>query len=58
VEEEMMDQAEIDRLLLEARKTLSAREAAAIMSTKTGLPKRDLYQRLLHLNDEKKPPRK
>jgi 16S rRNA (cytidine1402-2'-O)-methyltransferase len=56
LEEEMMDQAEIDRLLLEARKTLSAREAAAIMSTKTGLPKRELYQRLLHLNDRKKSP--
>lgn len=54
MEEEMLDQAEIDRLLLEARKTLSAREAAAIMSAKTGLPKRDLYQRLLHLNDSKK----
>lgn len=48
------DQAEIDRLLLEARRTLSARDAAAIMSTKTGIPKRELYQRLLHLNDKKK----
>lgn len=53
VEEEMMDQAEIDRLLLDARKTLSAREAAAIMSTRTGLPKRELYQRLMHLHDGK-----
>jgi 16S rRNA (cytidine1402-2'-O)-methyltransferase len=54
VEEEMIDQAEIDRLLLDARKNLSARDAAAIMSTKTGIPKRELYQRLLHLNDKKK----
>jgi 16S rRNA (cytidine1402-2'-O)-methyltransferase len=51
-EEEAIDQAEIDRLLLEARKTLSAKDAAAIMSGKTGLPKRELYQRLLHLNDD------
>ena len=50
--EEAIDQAEIDRLLLEARKTLSAKDAAAIMSGKTGLPKRELYQRLLHLNDD------
>lgn len=54
VEEEMIDQAEIDALLLQARKTLSARDAAAIMSTRTGIPKRELYQRLLHLNDKKK----
>lgn len=53
VEEEMVDQAEIDRLLLDARKTLSARDAAAIMSTRTGLPKRELYQRLMHLHDGK-----
>jgi 16S rRNA (cytidine1402-2'-O)-methyltransferase len=50
-DEHAMDQAEIDRLLIEARKTLSAREAAVIMAGKTGLPKRELYQRLLHLND-------
>ncbi|MBI3418803.1 MAG: 16S rRNA (cytidine(1402)-2'-O)-methyltransferase, partial [Proteobacteria bacterium] len=51
-EEEAIDQNEIDRLLLEARKTLSAKDAAAIMSGRTGLPKRELYQRLLHLHDE------
>ncbi len=47
--EDETDRAEIDRLLLDARKNLSARDAAAIMSGKTGLPKRELYQRLLHL---------
>ncbi len=52
--EEAIDQAEIDKLLLKARETLSARDAAAIMSSQTGLPKRELYQRLLHLNDKKK----
>jgi 16S rRNA (cytidine1402-2'-O)-methyltransferase len=51
-EDEPINQAEIDRLLIEARKTLSAKDAAAIMSGRTGLPKRELYQRLLHLNDD------
>jgi 16S rRNA (cytidine1402-2'-O)-methyltransferase len=57
-EDEPIDQAEIDRLLMEARKTLSAKEAAAFMSGRTGLPKRELYQRLLHLNDDTSPRRK
>jgi len=43
-----------DRLLLDAMKTLSLKDAAAVVASKTGLKKKDVYARALLLKNERK----
>ncbi|WP_332065954.1 16S rRNA (cytidine(1402)-2'-O)-methyltransferase [Bartonella sp. CB189] len=49
----VMDDQEIDELLLELAKTHSAAKAAALATKKTGIRKRELFQRLTFLKDAK-----
>jgi 16S rRNA (cytidine1402-2'-O)-methyltransferase len=44
--------ADIDRLLIELSKTLQTAKAAAEAARQTGLPRKELYQRLLELKSE------
>ena len=47
------DGAELDRRLLKALKSETVRDAAELVSTATGLPKRRVYARALELNGRK-----
>lgn len=44
------DEAELDRLLADALKTMSVRDAAGALAAETGLPRRTLYARAVRLS--------
>ncbi|MBR5130557.1 MAG: 16S rRNA (cytidine(1402)-2'-O)-methyltransferase [Alphaproteobacteria bacterium] len=46
-----LDQNQIDKMIIKALKTSSARDTAEIVSKTTGLPKKQIYKRVMELND-------
>ena len=49
-----MEAEDLDRELLSAMETLSVKDAAAAVSARTGLPRREIYARALLLSGERR----
>ena len=50
--QQMMSEAYIDELILKTLKTSSVRDVAQIVSQITGVPKKQIYKRVVELNGQ------